>query len=548
MIKKKLAKVLGLALALSMLTGCGNTAGQETGGSSSSGSSSVASDTASSGAEQSDSKSQEATGEMETIKVMIWDRGTAAAGTSQEENPTVDWIREQIKADCNLNVEFVSVPRSGSDDKLNIMMSGGSAPDIVFTYDQSIFTNYATNGGLADLSEAYAQHGTQIQEISGDIQSMGQIDGKQYAIMKQREASGARHMAYIRKDWLDVLNMEVPTTKEELFACLYAFKEQNPGNVDNVVPWAMGGSTDTARFYLNFVGSYVPQLSDKDAFVYSEEYLIFADGAVDGIRKLNELYNDGIISKDFVTDTTIDLYQQDITSGRAGFLLCDRTNPTFTNIPVLKATVEGAELVPVNCFELPDGTYRNPAEPMYGMFIMVPKTSQDKADAVMKYLNWMVNPEVAENLSYTPEHKTTEEGIPVWPTEDELKAGSYPGNGPDYNIMNDRYDYWNSKDSVVASLMASNDWESKEYFENFYELTYVNGHYVYPTYPAVIETEANYGANVKKTAIEYVYKLICCDPASFDATQKEEYQKLVSSGLEKILEERAAWYDANVTN
>lgn len=533
MFKKKLAKALSLVLTVSMLTACG-------------------SGTVSTGSTQSaggDSAQTADSGKEETIKVMIWDRGTAAAGTTQEENPTVDWIREQVKEACNLNVEFVSVPRSGSDDKLNIMMSGGNAPDIVFTYDQNLFTNYATNGGLADLTKAYAENGAQIQEISGEIQSMGQLDGKQYAIMKQREASGSRHMAYIRKDWLDRLGMEVPSTKEELFKCLYAFLEQNPGGVDKVVPWAMGGSTDTARFYLNFVGSYVDVLNEKDAFVYGGadgEYIVFAPGAADGIRKMNELYHDGIISKDFVTDTTIDLYQQDVTSGSAGFLLGDRTNPTFTNIPVLQAAVEGAELIPVNCFDLPDGSYRNPAEPLYGMFVMVPKTSEDKADAVIKYLNWMVNPDVAENLSFTPEHRRTEEGIPIWPTEEELKAGSYPGNGPDYNIMNDRYEYWSSKDGVVASQVAANEWESKEYAENFYDLIYVEGHFVFPTYPAVIESESNYGANVKKMAIEYVYKLICCDPASFDAVWQEEYGKLVSAGLEKILDERAAWYDANV--
>lgn len=535
MFKKKLAKALSLVLAVSMLTACGSGSGTVSTGSTQSAGGDIA-QTADSGKE-------------ETIKVMIWDRGTAAAGTTQEENPTVDWIREQVKEACNLNVEFVSVPRSGSDDKLNIMMSGGNAPDIVFTYDQNLFTNYATNGGLADLTEAYAANGVQIQEISGEIQSMGQLDGKQYAIMKQREASGSRHMAYIRKDWLDRLGMEVPSTKEELFKCLYAFLEQNPGGVDKVVPWAMGGSTDTARFYLNFVGSYVDVLNEKDAFVYGGadgEYIVFAPGAVDGIRKMNELYHDGIISKDFVTDTTIDLYQQDVTSGSAGFLLGDRTNPTFTNIPVLQAAVEGAELVPVNCFDLPDGSYRNPAEPLYGMFVMVPKTSEDKADAVIKYLNWMVNPDVAENLSFTPEHRRTEEGIPIWPTEEELKAGSYPGNGPDYNIMNDRYEYWSSKDGVVASQVAANEWESKEYAENFYDLTYVEGHFVFPAYPAVIESESSYGANVKKMAIEYVYKLICCDPASFDAAWQEEYGKLVSAGLEKILDERAAWYDANV--
>ena len=35
-----------------------------------------------------------------------------------------------------------------------------------------------------------------------------------------------KRQAYIRKDWLDELGMEMPTTKEELGEYLYAVKEQ----------------------------------------------------------------------------------------------------------------------------------------------------------------------------------------------------------------------------------------------------------------------------------------------------------------------------------
>ena len=57
-------------------------------------------------------------------------------------------------------MEYVSVPRSESDDKLNIAMSGGTAPDIVFTYDQSLFYSYASSGALNELTDAYNQYGS----------------------------------------------------------------------------------------------------------------------------------------------------------------------------------------------------------------------------------------------------------------------------------------------------------------------------------------------------------------------------------------------------
>lgn len=103
--------------------------------------------------------------ETTTIRVMVWDRGDAPQGMTVEENKMSEWINEQV-ADLGLQVEFVAVPRSTSEDVLTTMMTGGNAPDIIFSYDQNVFLNYANLGGLADLTDAYENIGTTIQEQS----------------------------------------------------------------------------------------------------------------------------------------------------------------------------------------------------------------------------------------------------------------------------------------------------------------------------------------------------------------------------------------------
>ena len=80
--------------------------------------------------------------ETTTIRVMLWDRGDAPQGMTVEENKMSEWINEQV-ADLGLQVEFVAVPRSTSEDVLTTMMTGGNAPDIIFSYDQNVFLNYA---------------------------------------------------------------------------------------------------------------------------------------------------------------------------------------------------------------------------------------------------------------------------------------------------------------------------------------------------------------------------------------------------------------------
>ncbi len=537
MLKKSLIKCTSLLLTAALFTGCGSNASNpsETDGS----------DNTTAEAGSSDVLTAES-GEAEEITVMIWDRGSAAAGTTNEDNALTQWIQEQVLKECNVKVSFMAVPRSGSDDKLNIMMSGGTAPDIVFSYDQSLFGNYASNGGLADLTDALAGYGSNITENIGNIQYMGQSDGKQFAVMKRRGIQIPRHISYIRKDWLDTLDMGVPTTKEELIACLRAFKEKNPGNVSGVIPWAMGGTADTEKFYLNFVCSYVPALSEEDAYVYSETFKVFAEGAVDGLKELNTLYNEGLITRDFATDTTNDIYKQDVCAGNAGFVLDDSTN-LFDYIPVLKTNVSGAEFVPLNTFDTPEGNYCNPTEPLYGMFIMVPAVSSEKVNACMKYLNWQADPANAENVAYTPEHTRNDAGVPINLTEDQLHAAGYPGNSGDYNIVNDHFEFTDSKEGVVSQWSTANEWETKEWFEGLYDVI-TTDQYLFPTYPVVLESEATYAANLRDMAIEYVYKLISCEPGQFDELQASEYKKLVTAGLEKILEERRVYYKENAAN
>ncbi|PXV91785.1 carbohydrate ABC transporter substrate-binding protein (CUT1 family) [Lachnotalea glycerini] len=533
MVRKSLLKCTGFlltaVLTASMLTACGSNTDSG---------STTATDNGTTASNDTDN------GETQEINVMIWDRGSSAPGTSNEENEMTKWIQEQVLEACNVKVNFVAVPRSGSDDKLNVMMAGGNAPDIVFSYNQSIFSNFASNGGLADLTDAYAKYGTDIQTNIGNIQYMGVVDNKQYAIMKRRGQQVPRHVSYIRKDWLDALGLSIPKTKEELFTVLEAFKEKNPGNVSDVVPWAMGGSTDTEKFYLSFVGSYVAELSEEDAYVYAENYKVFADGAIDGLKKLNELYNKGLITQDFATDTTTDIFKQDVSAGNAGFILADATE-IFDLIPTLQSSVDGAEFVPLNCFDTPEGEYINPTEPLYGMYVMVPKTSESKADACVKYLNWLSDATNAENVMYTPEHTLDSAGVPVSMLQDELNEKGYPGNIADYNIVNDHFSFVDNKDSVVDQWANTYNFLSTDWFNSLYTVMNTN-QYLYPTYPVVLESETTYGAKLSTMAIEYAYKLISCKSDEFDSLQQSEYKKLVTAGLETVLNDRRAYYEQNV--
>lgn len=530
-------RILSLLLALIMLSGCG--------------SKDVKDEPDPVVEPKTETKTEEKATEAKTeepteISVMIWDRGDAPAGKTVEDNTLVDWIKESVLEAANVKVNFIAVPRSGSDDKVNVMMAGGNAPDIILSYSSSMFGSFATSGGLTDLTAALAEYGPTLQTELDGILEVGQVDGVQYAIPARRSLQKTKHIGYIRKDWVEALGKELPTTKEELTELLYAFKEQNPGKVENVIPWAMGGNQDTEKYFLNFVGSYVDISNEKDQVVYMKNFKAIAPGAEEGFKVLNTLYNDGIISQDFAVDTTDDKYKQDIAIGNVGFFVDDNFRPIDSDwLATLKANVPTAEFVPINAFESPDASYVNPADPLYGAYIMVPSVSSDKAEAVVKYLNWLASTENAMKVAFTPEYTVDAKGAPVAVKEEDLAAKGYAKNRNDYCIVTQFFEYDKTKEATVAVWQSKFPTFDEAYYNNVYDQV-TAGIYNEPLVTDVIESETKYLTNLNKMIIEYAYKLISVKPAEFEATQKAVYGQLVEAGLQEIIDERASYYDANV--
>lgn len=529
--KKKLVRGLSLVLATMLFVGC-------SGGASKDGATPTPQGTA---GNSSDEKPIE-------LNVMAWDRGDAAPGTTAENNATTKFIQESVLAECNIKVNFIPVPRSGSDDKVNVMMAGGNAPDIVFSYSRNLFGDFATKGGLTDLTPYLDEFGPQLKETLGEqILSIGVLDGKQYAIPAKRDTQKIKHAGYIRKDWVDALGKELPTNKQELINILYEFKEKDPGNVgDKLVPWAMGGNQDTEKFYLNFVGSFVDISDEREQYIYTDNTKSLHPDAKAGFKVMNQLYNDGIIKKDFAIDTNDDIYKQDITNGYAGFILEDNMRAIDNDwIQALLSNVPTAEFVPINILEDPNGNLVTPADPLHGMYIMVPSVSEEKAEAAIKYLNWLANIENSMKVMFTPDYTTDENGVPIAIPKSELEAQGYAGTPNDFTIVTQYWSYSGNKDALVSEWTSKYPYLSKEYFENFYD-TVTSGIFNDPIPQEILGSETKYLSNITKLAIELAYKSIIVPPAEFEATYQAEYDKLIQAGLQEMFDERAEYYDTKV--
>ncbi len=164
-------------------------------------------------------------------------------------------------------------------------MASGTAPDIMMMYNDALVEQFYVDGGTYDLAP-YLDGASQLKEYIGEeCLSFGRnTKGEQFAIPARRSTI-ARTNAFIRKDWLDKLGLEVPKTVDELYNVLKMFKEKDPGQVgaDKLVAYSGNGMIITQ--FLKNVTNEIEYLTASGFEVYADE------GYKDYVRFRNKLYS-----------------------------------------------------------------------------------------------------------------------------------------------------------------------------------------------------------------------------------------------------------------
>ena len=348
-----------------------------------------------------------------TLKVSVFERPNGT--TDPANNYWTKWIQENFGDPRNIKIEWTVIPRSEEEPKLaTLIMDEENCPDICFTYNESIVTDYVNKGGLIELSSLIDQYGPTLKEFLGEeVLDAGRFAGGQYAIPARRVVVAWMGM-FLRSDWLDKLGMQMPTTKEEFVNVLKAFRDQNPGEVEGgCIPYAMGKDL---RYHLQMAWSFYKDLSMR---TLACEPTVMHDGFEDYLLFLNELYREGLISPDFATNND-DAQWAEVTSGRAGGYTGNYDHPIRVSpgiLATLQADQPDAMLRPLDCFEsVTDPTkYYHPVYSAAGLLNFIPVWSKHPEAAIM-YLDWLCQYDTIYFLQNGIEGITSDlndDGIPV---------------------------------------------------------------------------------------------------------------------------------------
>lgn len=236
-----------------------------------------------------------------------------------ETNLYTLWLEEQT----GIEIEFVWLPAADAADKLNIMVTAGEKLADVVNYGLNVATAkaYGDAGAFIDVAP-YIEAGlapnisAAVEEFAdwNLISSLTNSDGTFYGVpnIQYSPSNETKYKMWINEKWLENLGLEVPTTTEEFYNMLVAFKEKDAngnGDANDEIPFitTTGWGGTAYKFLTN---AFVFE-TDDDMFMLDAEGNVTVSYIQDGWFKaadyLKKLVDEGLLSKESFTYSNNDL-------------------------------------------------------------------------------------------------------------------------------------------------------------------------------------------------------------------------------------------------
>jgi putative aldouronate transport system substrate-binding protein len=260
-----------------------------------------------------------------------------------------------IQEETGIKVNFISPAVGGGRDAFNLLVASGNMPDII-EYGWNRLPGYPGGPTMALKNKVivpldnlldYAPDVKRLFDENPNYDKMVKTDDGTYYIfpvMKLDDYLNTTYGLFVRNDWLDELNMQVPVTIDDWYNVLLAFKNKkgavhtftfhrntNIGSVFN--PFANGMFTGAYGFTKGWF------LKDgKTAYgAYEMAYR-------DWLKTMSKWYDEGLIDTNFATNdgATVD---SNILNGLAGACALQIGGGLGRYLPELRAQDPKASMI-----------------------------------------------------------------------------------------------------------------------------------------------------------------------------------------------------------
>jgi putative aldouronate transport system substrate-binding protein len=312
-----MAFILILCLSV-ILSGCGSTTqtGKDSG-------KTTGTSTAINTDSTTDSPSVTAAGEYPITKEQVTLRvfyNTDATLGDMSENDTTKWLEEKT----NVKLEWILSGQNEAKEKLSIILASSTElPDIIMTANAAeiitadqIFA-YGAQGLFIPLNEMIERYGVNVEKgfelFPGAKEQMTAPDGNIYALPRLQDCYHCTIPGkyWINQTWLDKLNMDMPSTPDELHSVLMAFKNNDPNGNNKKDEIPLSGRSNMWSTLDNFIMNafqYSPGNAGENFYwMYIEDgKVIFAptqEGWKQGLKFQKKLFDDDLVDKEIFINT-----------------------------------------------------------------------------------------------------------------------------------------------------------------------------------------------------------------------------------------------------
>jgi putative aldouronate transport system substrate-binding protein len=234
---------------------------------------------------------------------------------ARKSDRTMDYnelpVFKRLEEKTGIHIEWEYTDADWSTKK-PLVLAGGDLPDVFFGIGALNESDVIGNMGLfVQLDPLIEKYGVNIKAMYQDDPNMvgfsKAYDGNIYGLPQKMPVRPANYSVMaINQLWLDKLNLKTPTTTEEFYTTLKAFKERDPnGNgIADEIPWSLLGFSDLPGCMELFCAFGVVE-SQFDTWLSvtngKVQYIAAQDGFSDAVAYLHRLYAEGLIDQEAFT-------------------------------------------------------------------------------------------------------------------------------------------------------------------------------------------------------------------------------------------------------
>ncbi len=392
-----------------------------------------------------------------------------------------EWVKELEKR-MNVSIEFQG-PKSTDDynQAAAIMLNSGTLSDI-FHYNFSNYDGGVTaaieDGIIVDVYNKYRDKVSNYYDILDkypDIRKQVTADDGSANIFNHVEVNMER-MSYwglgIRQDWLNKLNLQTPTTIDELENVLVAFRDQDPngnGQKDEIPfsDYYLAGANYMFAI-MNMTAPFGMLYSEVQQDPYNEGnvtyWILVNEGKAfqDCVTMLNKWYKEGLLDPEFAIQDGTAL-EAKVTSDRVGTThvwpsgfntwnaALRKVNPDADMEGLAQVTGEAGKAYSANSALVKCGSGSQ------GNVITSKAEDDGSIDACLRVINYLYSEEGSDLINWGPEgvsYTANSDGTKSW-TDTLTKDPEYSLNDLQYKYALPTYGDW-------PKVMSYDAWASIE--------------------------------------------------------------------------------------